>query len=151
MEKRPEQTFWISRKFCIWLMSHIQRALQEIFQCLLFSELLAYSSYGSEEKVTLKGSSYLPLPYVFLLQQMIKNISNGGAHFCDTSLGYSSDESYRLLNVLVKDLWIINWQMTGSIFLFAAEIAPERLNKVKRCSLPLSNLMSNLKLYLESK
>lgn len=39
--------------------------------------------------------------------------------------------------------------MTGSIFLFAAEIAPERLNKVKRFSLPLSNLM--LKLYLESK
>ena len=82
---------------------------------------------------------------------MIKNISDGGAHFCDTSLGYSSDESYRLLNVLVKHLWIINWQMTGSIFLFAAEIAPERQNKVKRCSLSLSNLMSNLKLYLESK
>lgn len=39
--------------------------------------------------------------------------------------------------------------MTGSILVFAAEIAPERLNKVKRCSLPLSNL--KLKLYLESK
>lgn len=86
-------------------MSHIQRALQEIFQCLLFSELLAYTSYGSGEKVTLKGSSYLPLPYVFLLQKkMIKNISNGGVYFYNTSLEYSSDESYRLLNVLVKHL-----------------------------------------------
>ena len=87
-------------------MSHIQRVLQEILQCLLFSELLAYSSYGSEEKVTLKGSSYLPLPYVFSLQKkkMIKNISNGGVHFYNTSLGYLSDESYRLLNVLVKHL-----------------------------------------------